>query len=169
MKLVNQQYRAWSDCTVGQALNWWQRLITFLFSRIRVKLIPLFWLSGHSRSVRKCQTWNPGYKTIRLETLLYLESAITLTPRKHFVGVLGHADTIQSYVNSQALNSGERSQKPFIQKKSYTSEHLGRTTNFTNTSCMPYSYKRYRIIKWIHTCYSERQVVVRNQVCIPLY
>ena len=38
-QLVSQQYRAWSDCTdvqSGLALYWWQRLITFGVSRIRV-------------------------------------------------------------------------------------------------------------------------------------
>ena len=42
MKLVSQQYRAWSDCTDvqdGLALYWWQRLLTFGVGRIRVKTI----------------------------------------------------------------------------------------------------------------------------------
>ena len=34
LKLVSQQYRAWSDCT--DALYWWQRLITLGVGRIRV-------------------------------------------------------------------------------------------------------------------------------------
>ena len=41
MTLVSQQYRAWSDCTVvlvGLALRWWQRLITFGSSRIRINM-----------------------------------------------------------------------------------------------------------------------------------
>ena len=40
MKIVSQQYRAWSDCTDVQsclALYWWQRLNTFGVGRIRVK------------------------------------------------------------------------------------------------------------------------------------
>ena len=40
LKMVCQQYRAWSDCTdvqAGLALYWWQRLITFDVGRIRVK------------------------------------------------------------------------------------------------------------------------------------
>ena len=40
LKLVSQQYRAWSDCKdvqAGLALYWWQRLITFGVGRIRVK------------------------------------------------------------------------------------------------------------------------------------
>ena len=39
-KLISQQYRAWSECTVvqaGMALYWLQRLINFIFGRIRVK------------------------------------------------------------------------------------------------------------------------------------
>ena len=39
--MASQQYRAWSDCMdlqAGLVLVWWQRLITFGFSRIRVKL-----------------------------------------------------------------------------------------------------------------------------------
>ena len=39
LKLVSQQYRTWSDCTdvqAGLALYWWQRLLTFSVSRIRV-------------------------------------------------------------------------------------------------------------------------------------
>ena len=42
MTLVSQQYRAWSDCTEVQAglvLYWWQILITFGSSRIKVKLM----------------------------------------------------------------------------------------------------------------------------------
>ena len=41
--LVSQQYRAWSDCTVvqaGQALYWWQRLITFGVGRKRINPYP---------------------------------------------------------------------------------------------------------------------------------
>ena len=41
VKLVSQQYRAWSDCMDvqdGLALYWWQRLITFSSGRIRVKI-----------------------------------------------------------------------------------------------------------------------------------
>ena len=41
LKLVSQQYRAWSDCMdvqAGLALYWWQKLITFSFCRRRVKL-----------------------------------------------------------------------------------------------------------------------------------
>ena len=40
-KLVSHQYRAWSDCMdvqAGLALCWWQRLITFDCSRIRVNI-----------------------------------------------------------------------------------------------------------------------------------
>ena len=40
LKLDIEQYRAWLDCTdvqVGLAIYWWQRLVTFAFSRIRVK------------------------------------------------------------------------------------------------------------------------------------
>ena len=39
--MVSQQYRVWSDCTdvqAGLALYWWQRLITFGVSRIRVEV-----------------------------------------------------------------------------------------------------------------------------------
>ena len=39
LKLVSQQYRAWSDCTdvqAGLALYCWQKLITLGSSRIRV-------------------------------------------------------------------------------------------------------------------------------------
>ena len=42
LKLVSQQYRAWSDCTdvqAGLALYWWQRLFTFSVGRIRVKIL----------------------------------------------------------------------------------------------------------------------------------
>ena len=41
LKLVSQQYRAWTDCTdvqAGLALYWWQTLIIFSPSRIRVKM-----------------------------------------------------------------------------------------------------------------------------------
>ena len=41
MMLVGQQFRVWSDCTDVQAeltLNWWQRLITFGSSKIRVNI-----------------------------------------------------------------------------------------------------------------------------------
>ena len=38
LKVVSQQYRAWSDC---KDLYWWQRLITFGASRIRVKTFNL--------------------------------------------------------------------------------------------------------------------------------
>ena len=41
LKLVSQQYRAWSDCTevqAGLALYWWQRLIASGSSRIRVNV-----------------------------------------------------------------------------------------------------------------------------------
>ena len=41
MKMVSQQYRAWSDCTdvqVGLALYWWQRLLIIGVGRIRVKI-----------------------------------------------------------------------------------------------------------------------------------
>ena len=43
LKLVIQQYRAWSDCTdvhvqAGLALYWWQSLITFSSSWIRVNM-----------------------------------------------------------------------------------------------------------------------------------
>ena len=40
MKMLSQQYGAWSDSTdvqSGLALYWWQRLITFGVGRIRVK------------------------------------------------------------------------------------------------------------------------------------
>ena len=41
-RLANQQYRAWSDCTLdvqaGLALHWRQRLITFGVGRIGVKI-----------------------------------------------------------------------------------------------------------------------------------
>ena len=40
LKLDRQQYKAWSDCMdvqAGMALYWWQMLITFGSSRIRVK------------------------------------------------------------------------------------------------------------------------------------
>ena len=40
LKLVSQQFWAWSDCTyvqTGLNLYWWKRLITFDSSRIRVK------------------------------------------------------------------------------------------------------------------------------------
>ena len=46
LKLVSQQYRAWSDCTdvqAGLAQYWWQRLITFSVGRIRVKPAPVVW------------------------------------------------------------------------------------------------------------------------------
>ena len=39
IKMVSQQYRAWSDCMdvkASLALYWWQRLITFGVGRIRV-------------------------------------------------------------------------------------------------------------------------------------
>ena len=39
LKLVDQQYRAWSECTdvqASQALYWWQRLIAFGSDRTRV-------------------------------------------------------------------------------------------------------------------------------------
>ena len=42
LKLVSQQYRAWSDCTnmqAGLVLFWWQRLITFGSIGIRVKIL----------------------------------------------------------------------------------------------------------------------------------
>ena len=44
LKMVRSQYIAWSDCMNVQAdlaLYWWQRLITFISSRIRVKEIRL--------------------------------------------------------------------------------------------------------------------------------
>ena len=45
IKLVSQEYRAWSDCMnvqAGLALYWWKRLITVSSSRIRAnKNIPL--------------------------------------------------------------------------------------------------------------------------------
>ena len=37
--MTNHQYRVWSDFTdvqTGQALYWWQRLVTFSYSRERV-------------------------------------------------------------------------------------------------------------------------------------
>ena len=39
-KSVSQQYRAWSDCTdvqTGLTLYWWQTIITFGSSRVKVK------------------------------------------------------------------------------------------------------------------------------------
>ena len=45
MKLVSQQYRAWSDCMDvrdGLALYWWQRHTTFGVGRIRVNFIKRF-------------------------------------------------------------------------------------------------------------------------------
>ena len=42
LKLVSQQDRAWSDCTVvqaGLALHFWERLIYFGSSRIKVKTL----------------------------------------------------------------------------------------------------------------------------------
>ena len=44
LKLVSQQYRAWSDCMdvqTGLALYWWQKLITFIVGRIMVKILML--------------------------------------------------------------------------------------------------------------------------------
>ena len=44
LKMVSQQYRAWTDCTnvpAGLALYWWQRLITFGSSRLRVNKLHI--------------------------------------------------------------------------------------------------------------------------------
>ena len=47
LKLVSQQYRAWSDCTEEQAslaLYWWQSLITFGVGRIKVNIYCLVFI-----------------------------------------------------------------------------------------------------------------------------
>ena len=65
LKMVSQQYRAWSDCTAvqaGLALYWWQRLIIFGVGRIRVNTVTC---------IRQSQPLSSTYEICIIENKLY--------------------------------------------------------------------------------------------------
>ena len=69
MKMVSQQYRAWSECMEVQAvlaLYWWQRLITFSVGRIRVK---------NQVSMLFCAVWLLLYICTKQKTVVNLRAA----------------------------------------------------------------------------------------------